>query len=605
MFTTSSPCWLRYAIVAVTLSLLAPCALAQWVEFSDETNIRMSGDSERADGDVQEKDYAWGDVDMDGDIDLVVVRKQPFTTSGQHPNVLFINMGGVLTDRTSEFAIASDVAGDQGFDTPTNDRDVALADVDNDGWLDIITTTAISAGEPKHIGYPRIYMNLGCTGTCSGTAEWLGFRYEDARIPEMLTDSGQSGFNPCFCAVSAGDVTGDGYVDLWFVDYDTACGSGDFNDKLLVNQGASNPGFFDDVTETSFADPGFPVSAFGASGDIKDMNGDDQNDLVKQFAGFVGLAFNDPFDLGFFHEDSNPYGGSAYFVSTGELNNDDQLDLVVADDGQDRYLLNQGNGSDDIPDFISFLYSFLNTDGGSPGDDDGFGGNTLVADLDMAGWNDVLITDIDVDVGGCSRRMHIYKNLGGEPGSDVVLQEQVQGTNCQSFLGNPPECIVASIPSNQLEGVHDVAVFDVNGDTWNDMVVGRCSGTEVWINQPPIAPAGRVPNGDDSPGPQMVMDKDPSIEDRIVLTWGDSCAVTDTNYEIYHGDIGDYPNHTKLFCDTLGSTSWTFSVEPETSKYYLVVPHNETFEGSYGKGTDLLRPPGVETCRPQVAAICQ
>jgi hypothetical protein len=496
----------RFRTVVPALAILmltGSSASAQWVRFANETSTRLVSASDLGASDLEEKDYAWGDFDKDGDIDLAVVRKTPFTSPGKRRNVLFMNENGVLRDRTNNYATSSDIPGDQGFLTETNDRDVVAVDVDNDTWLDLVTATTISDGDPKHIGHPRVYRNRGV----DAQQQWLGFRFEDFRIPPMRSYSGLAGFNPRFCAVAAGDVDGDGLADLYFGDYDSSgVGGGnpqpagaDYNDRLLINFG---DGVFKDLTAPSFdglvpvpdtADQPFEISAFGAADAIADMNGDGWKDIVKQTSLndplYVGIAYNTPSNPGFFNTYDVVNDFSPYFVSVGDLNNDDRLDLVITDDGDDRYMLNQGNGGDQIAEFSNSLFSF------DAASDDGFGSNSVIADLNNDGWNDVLIADVDVDIEGCSRRMHIYRNLGGAVGGNVTLQEQTQGTGCATSQGNPASCLVASIPSNMLEGVHDVAVFDINGDDWLDMVIGRCTGTQVWMSQPPVGLAFSYPQG--------------------------------------------------------------------------------------------------------------
>jgi hypothetical protein len=620
----SKPRAVRRALVTMFVAavLMTPMATAQWVEYVDDSTNRMVADSSVGLGDVREKDFAWGDIDGDGDTDLVVVRKQPFTTAGKNANVLFLNENGVLVDRTSTFATASSVNGDNGFLTPTNDRDVQLGDLNGDGMLDVVTATTISFGDPKHIGHPRIYINQGCSGPCDGT-NWLGFRFENDRIPTMLTHNGNSGVNPCFCSVSIGDVTGDGWPDLYFGDYDSGgggavgtCGasSNDFNDKLLVNAGASNPGFFTDVTSNRFfgnvpgLGQGFEISAFGAANALIDVNGDNITDIVKQSSlnapTYVGVAYNESGNEGFFDTYDVVNDLAPYFVSVGDLNNDNDIDMVITDDGADRYYMNGGGFP--VPNFTGFVFSYFHNGAGGASSDDGFGGNSLVVDLDQDGWNDVLITDVDVDISGCSRRMHIYRNLGGTPGSNVTLQEITQGSGCQSFQGNPATCTVASIPSNLLEGVHDVAVFDLNGDGWNDMILGRCNSTEIYLQNPQGEPVGGVPNGDDISGQQLTVQRNDVAGDSLTLAWGDSCINTDSDYAIYEGGIGEWYSHTAKDCSTSGASTMTITPKSHpVGTYYLVVPNNAVVEGPYGNdSTGQARPTGNDNCYLQNVGSC-
>lgn len=430
---------------------------AQFAEFVNQTGSRINAPSNLVVNDNQEKDYAWGDVDQDGDIDLVIVRKQPFTTTGKRVNVLLINEGGVLVDRTAEYATASDIPGDNGFNTPTNDRDVVLVDVDNDGWLDIVTATTLTDNQAKHLSHPRIYMNLGE----DGGGNWLGFEYQDARIPQMHPTAG-----PRFCSVAAGDVTGNGFADLYFGDYDSG-GSQilDYNNRLLINDGN---GFFTDESTLRMTST-MLQSAFGAASAIADMNNDGVMDVVKQTSlsapTHVAIAYNDLDNEGFFDFYDVLYSLSPYFITLGHLNGDDILDIVVVDDGTDRFLRGTSNDAQGRRNYVEGTFP----------NSGGFGGNAIIADLNNDGLNDVIITDVDVDISGCSRFTHIYENLGGDS---------------PSFLEH-----TNMIPANMRTGWHDVAALDINGDGWLDLVAGRCGGTQVWMNVPPINIGFGYPQG--------------------------------------------------------------------------------------------------------------
>src|SRR5262249_44975710 len=156
----------------------------------------------------------------------------------------------------------------------------------------------------------------------------------------------------------AGDVTGDGYPDLFFSDYDTGedgnfpeTPAADFNDKLLINDGT---GYFTDQTQARFQGqiqiPGggsqpFQVSAFGESNKIADLNGDGLNDILKVTTLnnplYVGVAYNNSVTPGTFSTYKVITQKSPYFASVGELNNDGKLDVVITDDGSDYYMINQ------------------------------------------------------------------------------------------------------------------------------------------------------------------------------------------------------------------------------------------------------------------------
>lgn len=469
--------WGRFAF-SVTAIWVATAALAtaQWATFVDETATRLSTTNAAIlQSDPDEKDYAFGDLDQDGDLDLVIVRKEPFTTAGRRANVLLMNENGVLTDRTTLYATNSTVPGSAGFADLTNDRDVQLADFNGDGWLDIVTATTLSGAFPKYISHPRIYINLGN----NGSGQWQGFIFDNEnRVPTMPDE-------PRFCGVWAGDIDNDGDQDLYLGDYQQGGARAiDLNDRLWINDGL---GFFTDQSATRMTTQ-MLESSFGMAVGIADMNGDGFLDIIKDDAlnspQAVSVSYNNPSNAGFFNLYKDEQGMAPYHVKTGDLNGDGKLDMVVSDDGADRYLLNTGNDANGAANFSRFTYSFS---GG--GGDDGFGGNNHIADLNNDGYPEAIICDVDVDIAGFGRRCHIYRNLGpsgviaGTTTPMVVLQEQISGG------------AVAGIPLSVLQGTYEVAPMDIDGDGYRDLVIGTFTGTKVYRQVPPSGVVISFPNG--------------------------------------------------------------------------------------------------------------
>ena len=453
----------------------------EWVSFQNDTANRLSVASDLGATDIEEKDYAWADLDQDGWVDLVVVRKEPFTTAGRRENVLLMNEGGVLTDRTAQFATSTDVPGDQGFQTPTNDRDVVLVDVDNDGWLDVVTATALGFGLAKEISHPRVYCNLGGDGSGS----WLGLHYESGRIPQLFTAAGVPEA-PAFCGVSAGDVDDDGWSDLHFTDYDTGGGVGpkDINDRLLINQGQ---GFYGDESFLRMTDA-MLFSNFGTSSRIVELNQLPGLDILKNEDGIGEAIYNDDANVGVFKTLDPHQTGAPYHVSHGDLNNDGRIDAIWSDDGADRYRYNLGTDSlGRVTWGANKTFEFLT------GGDDGFGSDSLAVDIDGDSWQDVIVCDVDVDSSGCLRRVHIYHNPGGTVGQEITLVEEAGGPSSTDWKG------VKGMTSSDLTGGHDVAVFDIDNDGDNDMVLGRCIGTFVWMNDA-VPTVCQTDYGFDGPG---------------------------------------------------------------------------------------------------------
>lgn len=417
-------------------------AAAQWIDFDDVSSARIVVDEDAEDPvgltDPFEKDLISADIDQDGDIDLVVARKVRFSNAGGKRNVLFMNEGGTMVDRTALWAPA--------MLDETDDRDVILVDVDGDGWLDMVTATTF--GEQ-----PRIYLSVVAIPGPEGGATWAGFDHEasSGRLPIFVP-------GPKFCAVVAGDIDNDLDQDLFFVDY-----SNDLEDRLLINDGN---GFFTDETATRMS-AAMSESAFGTDAQIVDMNGDGAADIVKLSTlggdpNSVRVLYNaGGDDIGTFDFMQHALVGSPYMMEVGDLDNDDRPDIYVVEDGQDSYVLNTGN---DAQGHVTWSEQAVT---GSPATNS-FGGNVKLADLDGNGYRDAVVADVDTDFEFCDRQPAALRNGGEEP--VPILTDPLGGAQ----------------PSWMPTGTFDFEVADFNGDGKLDLWAGTCTGNRLFFAPSPV-----------------------------------------------------------------------------------------------------------------------
>jgi len=123
---------------------------------------------------------------------------------------------------------------------------------------------------------------------------------------------------------------------------------------------------------------------------------------------------------------------------------------------------------------------------------------------------------------------------------------------------------------------------------------------EIWR----MLGAGRVPDGSDTITGPLMLSK--TGGHTIDLTWTGSCLTGDDDYEIYAGTLGDFTSHEPVLCSTDGATDVTLTPPVGESLYYLIVPTNGAFEGSYGNdGAGAPRPQSSIACREMAMTGCE
>ncbi|MEO0403557.1 MAG: FG-GAP-like repeat-containing protein, partial [Bacteroidota bacterium] len=424
----------RSSAIAIFSILITSSSFGQWLDFTEETDTRLILTSV-ANSDDEEKDISEADLNNDGWMDVIVVRKEPFSNPNEPPksDLLLINNGGVLEDQTQTYA-------PEFISNPTFARDLYIDDFDGDGWKDVIIANTFAQ-------QPMFYRNLGV----DGGGNWLGLADDSAnRFPELTED------DVLLCAVWGGDVNGDGAQDIYLVNYKQNGGGGTAKDFLLINDGT---GVFTEEAEARLGD--LRNSAFGTAVQIADIDNDGDQDVIKVSTLYAVnpwggnacvILFND--GTGNFTNWQNIAAGqSPYMIEVEDFNNDGQLDVFVVDDNSDRLFTITGVTPD-----VSVTFTQTNLGFGSS---NGFGGNVHAADIDNDGDLDIGVNDVDVDIPPCNsgRRLAIYENDGGTFTDPF-------GTDTYDWVDNS----------------YDMAWLDINNDGLLDFITGGCDGYGVYMS---------------------------------------------------------------------------------------------------------------------------
>lgn len=106
---------------------------------------------------------------------------------------------------------------------------------------------------------------------------------------------------------------------------------------------------------------------------------------------------------------------------------------------------------------------------------------------------------------------------------------------------------------------------------------------------------GAAPDGMVSSVP-LAMSKLNSGGTSVSMSWGSSCSNEATGYGLYEGTLGSWYSHNAVAC--IGSANSAIFSPSAGNRYYLIVPNNGDYEGSYGTDSSGSQiPPGGSACR--------
>ncbi len=451
---------------------------------------------------------------------------------------------------------------------------VAVADVNGDGWPDLVTANS---------GSDTVSVLLG-----------------DGRGGFAAKTDFATGSNPQFVAVA--DVNGDGQLDLVVANY--------WSDTVSVLLGNGSGGF---AAKTDFATGNLPVSVA-----VADVNGDGRPDLVtaNSLSNTVSVLLGNG-SGGFAAKMDLPAGDIPYSVAVADVNGDGQPDLVVANYGSDNVSVLRGNGSGGFAAKTDF------PTGRGPrsvavADVNGDGQPDLVIANAANGANQVSVllgdgsggfapkTDFDTGAGPYSVAV---ADVNGDGQPDLVTANFYPHT-VSVLLGNGSGGFAAKTDFAAGTGLHFVTVADVNRDGQPDLVTasyadennvsvllgagaGTFTGGNVAIQPPTISIADTSVLEGNAGAPHATFTVSLSHAGLVPITVEyatvDGTAVAPGDYlPLAHRTLTFMPGETTKTIDVAIRPDTLFeSGADETFLVKLSHPANATFSNSVAVGTIL------------------
>ncbi len=326
-------------------------------------------------------------------------------------------------------------------------NDMTMADFNNDGYLDLAVANNYWMPTPQN----GIAILLGNgNGTYNAAIHYL------------------SGKN--FDDIHAGDLNGDGYVDLVGADRTTS--------SLLVMLNNGTGAFTNTVS--------YPVGSLPIGISIGDLNNNGLKDVVtaNSYGSNISVLFNQG-NAVLGAAISYPTDGSRQ-LSIGDLNNDGFADIAVANGGANNVsvLLNNGDGTFAAKvNYVTGLYAHY----------------ISINDLDNNGWNDLIVSNRNANTisvflnnGAGTFASQVTYNVGDNPGAMAIGDLNGDGkadivvaninTNFISVLLNAGNGVFNNQYTIQT-GSAPSAVFiaDLNGDSKNDIAVSNATSENVSV----------------------------------------------------------------------------------------------------------------------------